>query len=139
MYQTNLSPQILEDGTVLSFGNSFNSIVTSTLRFARRDDAKIAPLDAFRAAVKILQLPIKGAAGASITQTDDVFVVSGIEGVLEDPVVKLAYIQRDGQLTLTWRVETDIGSNLLSTYVDAISGTEVSGVYDNTYAATYEA
>lgn len=40
------------------------------------------------------------------------------------------YVQTDGTLTLTWRVETDILDNWLLTYVDAETNSAVHGVVD---------
>lgn len=55
-----------------------------------------------------------------------------------DPLVKLAYVQVNGSVGLAWRVETDIGTNWLHTYIDATTGKDISGVVDYTNTATYE-
>lgn len=135
-----MATQILQDGTILSFGNSFHANTTSTPRVVRRDDAQLSPVAALRAAVKILQLPITGIENAEAESTDGGrYIISRVKGVLADPVASLAYIQKDDHLVLAWRLELDIGSNLLITYVDAVSDAAVAGVIDLTNAATYEA
>jgi len=47
------------------------------------------------------------------------------------------YLQKDGALTLTWRVETDILENWLLSYIDAASASEVHGVVDYVADASY--
>lgn len=47
------------------------------------------------------------------------------------------YLQQDGQLKLTYRVETDILSNWLLTYVDANTKEEVHAVVDWAADASY--
>jgi extracellular elastinolytic metalloproteinase len=39
-------------------------------------------------------------------------------------------VKGDGELALTWRVETDIVDNWLLTYVDAKANSEIHGVVD---------
>jgi extracellular elastinolytic metalloproteinase len=48
------------------------------------------------------------------------------------------YLIKDGKLVLTWRVETDIMSNWLLTYVDAATNEEIHGVVDYSADATYQ-
>lgn len=128
----------MQDGTVLSFGNTFHS-VEHILKVAKRINVAVKPLEAFQSAVKLLKLPVQGAETATINSSSEEYVVEGIEGVLDHPTVKLTYIRKYGVLTLAWRVETHIGSNLLSIYIGAVSGKKVVGVIDHTHAATYNA
>jgi len=58
---------------------------------------------------------------------------------VKEPEARLVYLQTaEGKLVLTWRVETDILSNWLLTYVDATSGEQVHVVVDYSADATYE-
>ncbi|KAF5019948.1 hypothetical protein F66182_8045 [Fusarium sp. NRRL 66182] len=133
----NFNVNILKSGDILSHGDSFTPVTQSSELETK--DVQIQPLAAFRAAVRLLQLPITGAANARIETTSSGYKVQGVEGTLEEPTVKLAYVHKASQLVLAWRVEVDIESNLLVTYVDATTGAAVIGVVDYTSAATYEA
>ena len=59
------------------------------------------------------------------------FALKGTKGAVSDPDAKLVYLQnKDGKLSLTWRVETDVMDNWLLTYVDATNTKTVHGVVD---------
>lgn len=69
--------------------------------------------------------------------------MTGTTGAVSDPKANLVYLQKssDKDLTLTWRVETDVMDNWLLTYVDAASTKEVHGVVDyvsDIASATYQ-
>ncbi|KAM0335572.1 hypothetical protein ACHAQA_000620 [Verticillium albo-atrum] len=99
------------------------------------------PLVAFRNAVELLDLPISGISKATAEPTDEAgtYVIRGTEGSVSDPKAKLVYVQHAGSALLTWRVETNIDSNWLLTYIDAATGTTIAGVFDYTNTASYEA
>ncbi|KAF2129686.1 extracellular metallo proteinase MEP [Dothidotthia symphoricarpi CBS 119687] len=122
------------NGKVFSFGNSFfKGDIPSLPTVGKRDTTD--PADALKSAVNILQLPISaGSATAEPKAEADTFAIKQTTGSLNEPEARLVYVQAaDGSLKLTWRIETDIASNWLLTYVDATSGKEVHAVVD--YAA----
>ncbi|KAK2755603.1 elastinolytic metalloproteinase mep [Colletotrichum kahawae] len=130
---------ILEDGTILSFGSSFSGQTPETPSIPKRTGPATTPLAAFQAAVHLLHLPITGVASIAESVDDGgTYVIQGVEGAVSNPLVKLAYVQVNGSVALAWRVETDIGTNWLHTYIDATTGKEISGVIDYTNTATYE-
>jgi extracellular elastinolytic metalloproteinase len=97
------------------------------------------PVDALKTATAILQLPVEaGKASAEAVEGKETFTFKGTSGAVKDPQAKLVYlVKADGSLALTWRVETDILSNWLLTYVDA--GTkEIHGVVDYSADAVYQ-
>ena len=96
-------------------------------------------MDALKTATAILQLPVQAEkASAEAAEGKETFTLKGTSGAVKDPEAKLVYlIKADGSLALTWRVETDILSNWLLTYVDA--GTEeIHGVVDYSADAVYQ-
>ncbi|KAH0428486.1 elastinolytic metalloproteinase mep [Colletotrichum camelliae] len=130
---------ILGDGTILSFGSSFSSQTPETPSISKRTGPATTPLAAFQTAVQLLDLPITGVASiAESVDNSGTYVIQGVEGAVSNPLVKLAYVQVNGSVALAWRVETDIGTNWLYTYIDATTGKEISGVIDYTNTATYE-
>ncbi|KAM0282809.1 hypothetical protein ACHAQH_002813 [Verticillium albo-atrum] len=135
----NFNVNILEDGSVLSFGNSFAKQGVKR-RSSREAELYRDPLVAFQSAVEILNLPISNASSATAEATDEVgrYVIRGTKGSVSAPQAKLVYVQHDGAVLLTWRVETDIDSNSLLTYVDADTGKTIAGVIDYTKNASYE-
>ncbi|KAM0717776.1 hypothetical protein Q7P37_006108 [Cladosporium fusiforme] len=126
------------EGEVFSFGGSFFEGEIPELSALRRRDV-IEPVEALQTASNVLQLSVKAdSATAEPTDGDDAFVIKGTTGAQKDPKAQLMYLQTpEGQLVLTWRVETDIESNWLLTYVDASSENEVHGVIDWAADASY--
>jgi extracellular elastinolytic metalloproteinase len=97
-------------------------------------------VDALKTATDMLSLPIRTEkAKAESAEGKETFTFKGTSGAVKDPKAKLVYlVKADGSLALTWRVETDIMSNWLLTYVDAASNTEVHGVVDYSADAVYQ-
>ncbi|KAH7110303.1 extracellular metallo proteinase 2 [Dendryphion nanum] len=126
------------DGKVFSFGNSFfvGKIPTSAELDKR---ANVDPVDALNSAIGTLGLPI-GTNNAKSESKDapETFRIRGTVGAVSEPEARLVYLQTEGSLALTWRIETDIMSNWLLTYVDAKTGDQVHGVVDYSADATYE-
>jgi extracellular elastinolytic metalloproteinase len=79
-----------------------------------------------------LELPVAAnGASAEAKEGTEVYAIKGTSGAVSDPEARLVYLVRpDGNLVLTWRVETDIMDNWLLTYVDAVSNQAVYGVVD---------
>jgi extracellular elastinolytic metalloproteinase len=88
----------------------------------------------------MLQLPIQAEkASAEAVTGKETFTLKGTSGAVKDPEAKLVYlIKADGSLALTWRVETDILSNWLLTYVDAGTNEAIHGVVDYSADAVYQ-
>lgn len=127
---------------MLSFGHSFHVDFSDPLKTARRDESTITPLAAFESAVELLDLPIRGVAGALAERVDgagESYTIKQVEGSVADPMAKLVYVTKEDSLTLAWRIETDTGSDWLVSYINAASGNEVTGVTEYTNTATYEA
>lgn len=136
---TSLS-QDLENGTVLSYGHSFVLKSPDPLEFTKRDQSTTTPLEAFESAVHLLELPITGVASAVAERVDgESYAIKHVEGCVTDPTAKLVYVDKEDSLVLAWRIETDIGSNWLVSYIDAVSGNEVTGVTEYKNNASYEA
>jgi extracellular elastinolytic metalloproteinase len=82
---------------------------------------------------------LAGSAKSEPKEGTDIFAIKQTTGAMSEPEARLVYVQTaNGKLALTWRIETDILSNWLLTYVDAISGTEVHAVVDYAADASYE-
>lgn len=99
----------------------------------------IEPVEALKAASNVLQLSVEAdSASAEPTEGDEAYVIKGTSGAVRDPKAQLMYLQTpEGQLLLTWRIETDIASNWLLTYVDAKSDEDVHAVVDWSADASY--
>lgn len=85
---------------------------------------------ALSGASSILDLGVS-ADGASAQATDriETYTITGTSGAESDPEARLVYfVKDDGTLALTWRVETDISSDWLLSYVNAETTSEVHGV-----------
>lgn len=106
--------------------------------FDKRDT--VDPAEALKAAVNTLQLPITaGNAKAEPKGDTDTFIITQTTGTVSEPEARLVYVQTaDGSLALSWKVETDIDTNWLLTYVDAKSGEKIHHVVDYAADATYE-
>jgi extracellular elastinolytic metalloproteinase len=130
--------QIDKDGSVFSFGNSFyTGDLPAENPLKKRDH--IDPVAALQGVTKVLSLPIEADAATAEEETaPNHFVIGGTEGAQSDPKARLVYFQRDGALDLTWRVETDILDDWLLSYVDAETGSKISGVVNYVADAQYQ-
>nr|AJD23139.1 extracellular elastinolytic metalloproteinase [Onygena corvina] len=126
------------DGKIFTFGDSFfKGEVPKTNPMVKRDFSD--PVKALQGAVKTLKIPVKPEnAKATPVEGTESFKFTGTSGALSDPSAKLVYIQKDGQLHLTWRVETDVGDNWLLSYVDAKNTDTVHNVVDYVASADYK-
>lgn len=127
-----------KDGSIFSYGNSFFTGSIPANPLTKRDFSN--PVDALKTANGQLELAIKSDdASAEATEGKETFTLKGTSGAVKDPEAKLVYlVKADGTLALTWRVETDIMSNWLLTYVDAATNQEIHGVVDYSADATYQ-
>ncbi|KAF1921025.1 extracellular metallo proteinase 1 [Ampelomyces quisqualis] len=129
---------VAKDGSVFSYGNSFFTGAIPSNPLMKRDFSD--PVDALKTANGLLELSIKvDEASAEATEGTETFTLKGTSGAVKDPEAKLVYlVKADGSLALTWRVETDIMSNWLLTYVDAATNKDIHGVVDYSADATYQ-
>ncbi|KAI1179588.1 fungalysin metallopeptidase [Nemania sp. FL0916] len=134
-FNVNVGP----DGNIMSYGHSFyTGELPKENPLQKR--AVSQPGTALSGAIEVLGLPISGNV-VSIESLDDVeaHVLKGTSGAVSDPTARLTYmVKSDGKLALTWKVETNIGSHWLHSYVDAAEGEEVHGVIDWVSSATYK-
>lgn len=114
---------------MFSYGNSFytGAVPDSSPLMKREHKDSITALNAVSSALQ-LDLDTEGAS-AHATDQIETYTVTGTSGAVTDPEARLVYfVKDDGTLTLTWRVETDISSDWLLSYVDAEAPTDVLGV-----------
>lgn len=138
----NFHVNVAANGKVFSHGNSFFTGSLPEKPASRKRDSG-EPVDALRAAVSTLNLPVQvspdAAVSASLTDTDDVYTITGVSGTTTEPKARLVYRQDDAtKVTLTWRIETDVVDNWLLSYVDAETSSEVLGVVDYVADVSYE-
>lgn len=57
------------------------------------------------------------------------FTITDVEGVVGQPKAKLNYYVKDGEVKLTWKLDTDLDEAYMVTFVDAITG-EVADAID---------
>ncbi|KAL1875472.1 hypothetical protein Daus18300_003211 [Diaporthe australafricana] len=126
---TDFNVNIAKDGSVFSHGTSFyTGALPETSPLKKRDFKD--PVAALSAANSILQLDVT-TEGASVEAKDGVetYNIAGTSGAQSDPEARLVYfVKDDDTLALTWRVETDISSDWLLSYVDAVTTDKVYGV-----------
>lgn len=101
---------------------------------------QVNPVAALKALDSTLNLGISADNAEAVSEeAAEHYTIKGSAGALQDPKARLVYFQNpDNSLTLTWRVETDIGDNWLLSYVDAKSPEKVSGVVDYVSDATWQ-
>jgi extracellular elastinolytic metalloproteinase len=131
--------QVGRDGTIFSFGNSFyGGEVPAAPSKSKR--GHIEPVAAFKSAVSVLDLPVSVASATSEPkEAADTYAIKQSTGTVSEPEARLVYVQTSqGKLALTWRVETDVMSNWLLTYVDAIDSSQVHAVVDYSADASYQ-
>ncbi|KAF2875784.1 extracellular metallo proteinase MEP [Massariosphaeria phaeospora] len=124
------------NGEVFSYGNSFYKGRVSSL--TKR--ATVDPAAALKSAVTVLQLPVQAdQATAEPKEEYKTFVIKQTTGTVKEPMARLVYVQTsERNLALAWRVETDISSNWLVTYVDAQVEEQIHGVVDYAADVTYK-
>lgn len=107
--------------------------------FPPKGKAKKDARDALRGAVKTLGLPVNADGATVEDKGNDTFTIQGTTGTVKAPEASLVYVQNaEGKMALSWRVETDILTNWLVSFVDAENPEKVHGVVDYSADATYE-
>ncbi|KAI0191948.1 fungalysin metallopeptidase [Xylaria flabelliformis] len=125
-FNVNIRP----DGTVFSYGNSFfQGKIPAENPLQKREFSE--PTQALEQATSVLDIPVTGQATAVATEDAKTFTLKGTSGAQKDPEARMVYfVKSDGELALTWRVETDVLDNWLLSYVDANTNEEIHGVVD---------
>ncbi|KAI1156552.1 fungalysin metallopeptidase [Nemania diffusa] len=135
----NFNVNIGPDGSILSYGHSFyTGEVPNENPLQKR--AYSSPVEALSGAMAALGLPMSATA-VIVEPLDDLeaFVLKGTSGAVSDPTARLNYlIKSDGGLALTWKVETNLHTHWLHSYLDALQGGEIYGVIDWVWSATYK-
>lgn len=123
--QVNVRP----DGTILSYGDSFYTGPTPAAAPAPAE--VIEPQPALETVVDVLGLPIDAAEAQIVEESEQSFTVQGLSNVESPPDGQLVYYRTaDGTLVSAWRIETDLGDNWLTTYLDAENDNNVLAVTD---------
>ncbi|KAE8327254.1 extracellular metallo proteinase mep [Aspergillus sergii] len=128
-----------KNGKIFSYGHSFyTGKIPDANPLTKRDYTD--PVVALRGTNEALQLSITlDQVSTEATEDKESFNFKGVSGTVSDPKAQLVYlVKEDGSLALTWKVETDIDSNWLLTYIDANTGKDVHGVVDYVAEADYQ-
>jgi extracellular elastinolytic metalloproteinase len=92
-----------------------------------------SPIEALSRAITTLDLPISGNAVAEPLEGVEAngYVLKGTRNSVSDPATHLTYlIKSDGKLALTWKVETNLRTLWLHSYVDAFQCDDIYGLVD---------
>ncbi|KAE8353078.1 extracellular metallo proteinase NpI [Aspergillus coremiiformis] len=128
-----------KNGNIFSYGHSFyTGKIPDSSPLTKRDF--VDPVAALRGTADTLQLSITvDEVSTEAAEEQESFLFKGVSGTVSDPKAQLVYFAKaDGSLALTWRIETDLDSNWLLTYIDANTSKEVHGVVDYVSHADYE-
>ena len=100
----------------------------------------VDPVNALLGAVGTLQLPVSAGSATAEQQGDQqTYTIKQTTGTVSDPEARLVYVRgSDGNLKLSWRIETDLNDNWLLTYVDAGNGKDVHAVVDYKADVSYQ-
>ncbi|KAI1184477.1 fungalysin metallopeptidase [Nemania serpens] len=135
----NFNVNIGPDGNILSYGHSF---YTGEMPKENPLQQRVfsSPVEALSDTIAALALPItSGVVTAEPLDDLEAFVLRGTSGAVSDPTARLTYlVKSDGELVLTWKVETNLLTQWLHSYIDALQGREIYGLIDWVLAATYK-
>lgn len=134
----NFNVNIGPDGKILSYGHSFyTGALPKENPLQKR--SFVDPVKALTGAMTTLGLPMSGKPVAEALNGPGEFVIKGTSGAVSDPTARLNYlVKSDGKLALTWKVETNLRTNWLHSYMDATDGGELYGLVDWVWSATYQ-
>ncbi|KAJ8121691.1 hypothetical protein ONZ43_g1922 [Nemania bipapillata] len=135
----NFNVNIGPDGSILSYGHSFyTGNVPKVNPLQKR--AFSSPIKALSGAMATLGLPISiNTIIAEPLEDLETYILKGTSGAVSDPTARLNYlIKSDGELALTWKVETNLHTHWLHSYMDAQEGGGIYGVIDWVWSATYK-
>ncbi|KAF2969458.1 hypothetical protein GQX73_g4154 [Xylaria multiplex] len=135
----NFNVNIGPDGSIMSYGHSFyTGELPKDNPLQKRTFS--SPISALSGAMEALGLPMSADA-ITVEPLEDLesFVLKGTSGAVSDPTARLNYlVKSDGKLALTWKVETNLRTSWLHSYMDAIDGSELYGLIDWVWSATYK-
>ncbi|KAG9232629.1 putative extracellular metallo proteinase mep [Amylocarpus encephaloides] len=129
---------VAADGSIFSFGNSFyTGPVPEASPLTKRDT--IDPVAALQGASNVLDLSITATGATAKPEAPlEHYVIEGSTGALSAPKARLQYVLTpEGTLSLVWRVETDVNSDWLLTYVDALDANKVHAAVNYVAEASY--
>lgn len=121
------------DGKIFSYGHSF---FTGALPAADPDITHeyVNPVAALQGAVDVLGLPMSvshdASSARSVSGDQHHFTIGNTKGAVSDPDARLVYFASGDKLSLAWRMETDVDSSWLISYVDAFDTAKVHGAMD---------
>lgn len=134
-----LNVNIGRDGRVFSYGHSAfqGQLPPSELVDGHK---YVDPISALRGVVKTLGLnmTVYDVIPLLLDQATNEYIIPQTEGAVSNPSARLVYIASGDDISLTWRVETDVLDNWLVSYADALHPTELHGVVDYVADATME-
>ncbi|KAI0402353.1 fungalysin metallopeptidase [Xylaria palmicola] len=134
----NFNVNIGPDGSIMSYGHSFYTGETPKENPLQKR-AFCGPTEALAGVASVLGLPMRGNAVAEPLDDLEAFVLKGTSGAVSDPTARLTYlIKSDGELALTWKVETNLRTSWLHSYMDAVKLGELHGLIDWAWSATYK-
>jgi extracellular elastinolytic metalloproteinase len=127
---------VAKDGSVFSYGSSFFTGELPPKTLAKTDSTD--SVKALASVNEVLGLSISSAGAKAESQGSGKFVIKGTQGAHQDPKAQLVYFQTpNNELSLAWRVETDIYSNWLLSYTNAANTKDILGVVDYVAGADY--
>ncbi|KAI5864481.1 extracellular metallo proteinase 1 [Durotheca rogersii] len=129
---------VARDGSIFSFGNSFfaGDIPQQSLVEKRCVLDAVGALDV---ASSTLQLPISGETSVEGSTGIESYTITGTTGTVQDPEASLVYFVRpNGDLALTWKVETRTADDWVVSYVDVEGESGVLGLANYISYATYD-
>ncbi|KAI0141815.1 fungalysin metallopeptidase [Xylariaceae sp. FL1272] len=127
------------DGSVMSYGHSFYTGKVPSSPLQKREFS--SPMAALKGAMTTLKLPLSMTKDVSVEDLEDIeaYTIKGISGAVKDPTARLMYVvKQNGDLALSWKVETNLRTSWLHSYVDAADSSKIHGVIDWVWAATYK-
>lgn len=120
---------IARDGSVFSFGNNFHHGKVPQVNPLHKREFS-APTTALQRASDKLSLGIDAKNAAVEQVSASHYRFTNARGIQRQPEAKLVYFRKpNGELALSWRLETDVNTNWLLTYMDATSD-QVHGLVD---------
>ncbi|KAI0203157.1 fungalysin metallopeptidase [Astrocystis sublimbata] len=138
----NFNVNINPDGSIMSYGHSFYTGKIPKVNPLQKRSYS-SPVDALIGVAKTLGLPMVMSGKSVVVEPMDgleAFVLKGTKGAVSDPTARLTYLAKpDGDLALTWKVETNLHTSWLHSYVDATKSSQVYGIIDWVWSATYKA
>lgn len=118
------------DGSIFSFGNNFfDGKLPDKAALNTREYSN--PVDALNGVINTFGLSVDAANARVDKQDGEKYTFTETKGTVSQPSAQLVYLSKgDGNVALTWKIETDVESNWLVSYVDAKDTSKVHNVVD---------